>query len=153
MLSRYFDHCGFDNSTNFKIFDVIIYITAHLKLYFPLFRWNSVICSDIGVCYAKYFQFIFTSIVKTRNYFQAVLRFKLNSSIMHFFIFTIFNHLNVHLQKNRNLETHHNWFSINCGRLLNEKVSGFRIQSPKLCRIVLENIAYAYICCIVKFHD
>ena len=37
MFSRYLDYCGFDESTNFEICDVIIDITVNLKLHIRLF--------------------------------------------------------------------------------------------------------------------
>ena len=40
LFSRYWDFFVFDNSTEFKTFDVIIDITAHKKLHLQLFLKN-----------------------------------------------------------------------------------------------------------------
>ena len=91
------------------------------------------IWSGITATYYKHFQLIFSSIVKAGIYFQVLLWFWQNDNIMWSFdfyltIFTIFN-CGAHLQMRKNTKTHHNWFLINCGKLVDYKGPGFRMQS------------------------
>ena len=68
-------------------------------------------------------------------------------------VFTIFDFINAHLQKNRNLPTHHNWFLVNYCRLVNYKGPVFRIQSSKSCKLFPKDIALYYVYYFTKFHD
>ena len=42
-------------------------------------------------------------------------------------IFTIFDCLNVHLQKGKKLQSHYNWFLINYGRLINQRAWVYKL--------------------------
>ena len=42
-------------------------------------------------------------------------------------------------------KSHHNWFLIDCDRLVNQKGLGFRTQSFELCIIFSKNISHDYV--------
>ena len=50
-------------------------------------------------------------------------------------MFTISDRLVAHLQKSKKPQCHHDWFLINCGKLVNWKGPGFRTWSYISCKV------------------
>ena len=70
--------CVFGESTNFKICDITIDITSYQNLHFPLLlqiprQYQNQMWSDIRVIQEKHYQFDFSYIAMTGNWFQVLL--------------------------------------------------------------------------------